>query len=211
MVDQSVPMPKIIPRKREQEKSGPPFINLTDVPPQPLILKNSLSDGGDYKDNTRRRPVKPRSSKYTGVYFDKTLGKWKAQIMVDGRVRSIGYYEREENAAGDYARAALKYKVCKSEGTYGGLDLRDVPTQTLIVSDSASGYKGVKKSKGRWQARIAVQKGAVPKTLGTFGSPEEAAAIYARAAFYLEHRRTRGDEVGESTEVTNTSGRCVEV
>jgi hypothetical protein len=112
--------------------------------------------------------------------------------MVDGRVRSIGYYECEDNAAGDYARAAFKFKVNENEATYGGLDLRDVPVQSLIFSDSARGYKGVKKMKGRWQARTTVQTGAIPKTLGTFDSAEEAAAIYARAAFYLdEQRKTR--------------------
>ena len=79
--------------------------------------------------------------------------------MVDGIVRSIGYYEKEELAAADYARAAFKYKAKKvsNDGNtlYGGLDLSSVQEQPLIRSDtSASGYLGVKKMKGRWQARI---------------------------------------------------------
>ena len=78
--------------------------SMVDVPPQPLILKNAKRT---YDDNTRRRPVKAGSSKYTGVYRDESIGKWKAQIMVDGRVRSIGYYDNEEDAAGDYAKAAF--------------------------------------------------------------------------------------------------------
>jgi len=40
--------------------------------------------------------------------------------------RSIGYYDNEEDAAGDYAKAAFKYKVLSTRSvvdTYGGLDL----------------------------------------------------------------------------------------
>ncbi|KAL3780850.1 hypothetical protein ACHAW5_000844 [Stephanodiscus triporus] len=186
--------------------SGTPFIDLTGIPPQPLILKNALSRGGNYEDNTRSRPVKAGSSKYTGIYLDNynSVRKptWKAQSMVNGRVRSIGFYESEEDAAGDYARAAFKYKVQKNESKYGGLDL---PEQSLIVSNSATGYKGVKKMKGRWQARITVEMGVPSKTLGTFDSAEEAAAIYARAAFYLKQRTTRGRrQEGGATVVERT-------
>mmetsp|Transcript_13920 Transcript_13920/g.30347 ORF Transcript_13920/g.30347 Transcript_13920/m.30347 type:complete len:163 (+) Transcript_13920:425-913(+) len=124
-----------------------------------------------------------------GVYFDKGADKWKAQIMADGRVCSIGYYEKEEDAAGDYARAAFKFKATKGIAVYGGLDLSSIPEQPLIASEtSASGYKGVKKMKGRWQARISTGKGGTHTTLGTFDDVKEAAEIYARAASYLEQR-----------------------
>ena len=178
-------------KKKKHGGGAAPFIDLTGVPPQPLILKNALVRGGKYEDNTRRRPIKAGSSRYTGVYLDNRAickKKWKAQIMVDGRVRSIGYYESEVDAAGDYARAAFKHKnVAAREATYGGLDLGGVPERPLIAGNGASGYRGVKNMKGRWQARIAVEKGG-SRTLGTFDSPEEAASIYARAAFYLRSK-----------------------
>jgi len=41
----------------------------------------------------------------------------------------------------------------------------------------------VKKNKKRWEARISIEK--IPKTLGTFDTPEEAAQVYARAVCYL--------------------------
>mmetsp|Transcript_13920 Transcript_13920/g.30348 ORF Transcript_13920/g.30348 Transcript_13920/m.30348 type:complete len:151 (+) Transcript_13920:190-642(+) len=47
-------------RKKYDRRSS---IDLTDIPPQALILKN---DRTDYKDNSRHRPVKAGSSKYTG-------------------------------------------------------------------------------------------------------------------------------------------------
>lgn len=179
--------------KKKKISSGKPFIDLTGVPPQPLLLKNALSRTTDYKDNSRRRPVNEGSSKYTGVYFDKACAKWKAQIMVNARVRSIGHYEKEEEAASDYARAAFKYKATKGgSDIYAGLDLSSIPEQPLIPSHTASGYKGVKKLRDRWQARICVEKGGSVKTLGTFDDAEEAAGIYARAVFYLEQRQVGG-------------------
>ena len=186
-------------KKKKSNKNIKSFIDLTGVPPQPLLLKNDLSSRTanitDYKDNTRRRPVKEGiSSKYTGVYFDKTYGKWKAQMMVNGTVRSIGHYDKEEEAASDYARAAFKYKATKGgSDMYAGLDLGSIPEQPLITSDSASGYKGVKKMRGRFQARISVEQDT--KTLGTFDDAEEAAGIYARAACYLEQKQESSWEI----------------
>jgi len=176
--------------KKKQNTGNSSFIDITDIPPQPLILKNGLDDN-NYKDNSRRRPVKASSSKYTGVYYDKVTQKWKAQIMVDNRVCSIGYYTKEEDAAGDYAKAAFKYKARKGDKVFGGLDLSNIPEQqTLITSSNASsGYKGVKKMKGRWQACISIEKGKGPTTLGTFDTVEEAARIYARAAKFLEQKQ----------------------
>ena len=157
------------------------FVDLNDVPPQPLILKNDLSQSKEYSDNTRRRNVREGSSKYTGVYFEKGMNKWKAQIMIEGIARSIGYYEIEEEAAADYARAAFKYKSKKGYTTYGGLDLQDIPDQPLIHSEtSKSGYKGVKRNKSRWEATLN------GKNLGTFDTKEEAAGIYARARYYVD-------------------------
>ena len=190
----SIKKSKQCPTKKQNTGNESSFIDITDVPPQPLILKNGLDDN-NYKDNSRRRPVKASSSKYTGVYYDKVTQKWKAQIMVNNRVCSIGYYTNEEDAAGDYAKAAFKYKARKGDedGTctiFGGLDLRNIPEQqTLITSNANSGYKGVKKMKGRWQACIIIEKGKNPTTLGTFDTVEEAARIYARAAKFLEQKQ----------------------
>lgn len=166
---------------RRQNQQNKFIIDLKDVLPQPLILKNALLHSKEYNDNTRRRNIRKGSSKYTGIYFEKGMKKWKAQIMIEGIVRSIGYYETEEEAAADYARAAFKYKPKRGYATYGGLDLKDVPDQPLIHSDtSKSGFKGVKKNKKRWEASLNGQN------LGTFDTKEEAAGIYARARFYVD-------------------------
>jgi len=72
---------------------------------------------------------------------------------------------------------------------YGGLDLSSVQEQPLMRSNtSASGYRGVRERKGRWQASISTGKGKAPTTLGTFDTVEEAARIVSRAAHYLDQQ-----------------------
>eukprot|EP00984_Skeletonema_dohrnii_P021054 scaffold10417_cov83-Skeletonema_dohrnii-CCMP3373.AAC.1 len=81
-------------KAREQDSF---IIDLGDVPPQPPILKSSGS-------------IKEGASKYIGVTFNKQTNKWQAQIRIEGKNRHIGYYDNEEEAAVDYARAVFKYK-----------------------------------------------------------------------------------------------------
>ena len=85
-------------RSKPAKRKGIGFIDLTGVPPQPLILKNQLS-ASSYQDNSRRRPIGEGSSKYTGAFYKKKLQKWEARIMVQGKARFIGYYDKEEDAA----------------------------------------------------------------------------------------------------------------
>ena len=75
-------------------------IDLSDVPPQLPILRSAV-------------PLEEGSSRYAGVSFNKVSNKWQAQIKIQGKKRSIGNYENEEEAAIDYARAAFKYHVMR--------------------------------------------------------------------------------------------------
>jgi hypothetical protein len=173
-------------------------IDLSDVPYQPLILKHQVDL---YRDNTRLRPVKEKTaSKYMGVYWESNAGgmsKWHAQIMVEKRVYNLGKFHDEEAAAQVYAKAAYKYKKSKAPpGVYGGLDLSNVPEQPLIyrlILESAvapaTRFKGVKRCRNKWQARIAMD--GKSRELGTFDTEEVAAAIYAKAAFLVEKQKRR--------------------
>ena len=49
------------------------------------------------------------TSGFRGVYFDKTRGKWKAHIRVDGCLTTIGRYPTAEDAARAYDDAARKH------------------------------------------------------------------------------------------------------
>ena len=122
--------------------------------------------------------------------------------MVEGKVRSIGYYDNEEDAAADYARAAYKYKEKKvHSNVYGGLDLSGVPESLPLIRQegTATGFVNVKPMKGRFQARIFHEQKNL--TLGTFDTPEEAALIYARAKWYLESKPQ--EEKRENEQVAN--------
>ena len=82
-------------KDREQRDSF--AIDLSGVPPQPPIPKSSGR-------------IKEGASKYTGVFLNQQRYKWVAQIRIDGKLLLIGYYDDEEEAAVDYARAVFKYK-----------------------------------------------------------------------------------------------------
>lgn len=67
-------------------------------------------------------------------------------MMIKGVVRFLGYFDTEVDAAAVYAKAAYKYKPKKgTHNLFGGL-----PNQRV-----ASGHKGVKQNKKRWEARIS--------------------------------------------------------
>ena len=77
--------------KKRQKKADGFEIDLSDVPRQQPIPKSIGR-------------IKEGSSKYVGVYFNKQMNKWKAQIQIDYKQHHIGIYESEEEAAIDYAR-----------------------------------------------------------------------------------------------------------
>jgi len=190
-------------KKRRTAGAGGFSVDLSDVPPQPPILKNEVSS--HYNDNSRRRNVSDTSSKYAGVY--RSGNKWKAQMYIQGAVRSLGYYTCELEAAVDYARAAFKYKRAKSSPllTYGGLDLSGVPPQPLIRSNkNKSGFAGVKAQRNaRWEARI------MAKNLGTYDTKEEAASVYARAKFYFEQGSKEKNSKDKGSEANSNQSKTV--
>ena len=161
-----------------------------------------------YLDNFRNHPINPdRASKYVGVSYDMIVNKWRAQMMIDGRVVNLGCYTDEDEAGSIYAKAAYQYKARTPDiGIYGGLDLRAIPNQPLILrpdhETATIRYKGIKANKGRWQARISMKGNRCTRCihLGTFDSMEEAAQIYTNAAYYLEHKNDSHDKAVEIVE-----------
>ena len=184
--------------KKHQRADNRFEIDLSDVPPQLPILKSA------------DRVKEGSSKKYTGVHFRKAKNKWQAQIKIEGKNRHIGYYENEEEAATDYARAVFKYKgqgaldkarVRKSEKEIkrrqkqkvdrfvGVVDLSGVPPQPPIskseghIKEGASKYTGVSfnKAANKWRARILIE--GTERSIGYYENEEEAAIDYARAVF----------------------------
>ncbi len=169
--------------ERQQRQQRDSTLDLRGVPPQPPIPKSS----GRIKD---------RKSKYTGVSFHKQNNKWQAQIMINGKQHNIGYYDNEEEAAVDYARALFKYGESRQQRE-STLDLTGVPPQPLIPKssgrskDGASKYTGVSFTKqlNKWQARINIY--GKQHCIGYYEKEEEAAVDYARALFKYGERQER--------------------
>ncbi len=187
-----------VPSAAAGDKSEVTFkIDLSDVPPQPLICKSAAS-------------VKEGASKYTNVYFDKN--RWRVMITIDSEKYHVGYYDSEEEAAADYARAVFKYKGNdkarrrKSSGFV--IDLSDVPRQSPIPNTrkGPTKYKGAyfDNTKGRWVASILID--GRQRYIGSYVNEEEAASDYAGAVFkYKGSFRSKGKDRQRRAPETNSS------
>ena len=61
-------------------------------------------------ENARNRVMKfPGTSKYKGVYWCKIMKKYRARIQTRKGSKSLGHFEKEEDAAVAYNRAAVEY------------------------------------------------------------------------------------------------------
>jgi len=59
-----------------------------------------------------------KKSKYRGVSWDKSLNKWRARIMVNGKRISLGVYDDAKEAANIYNEYALKHHGSKAKLNY---------------------------------------------------------------------------------------------
>lgn len=86
-------------------------------------------------------------------------------------------------------------KGVKLPGVYGGLDLNGIPEQPHVYSKRAkSGYRGVKEESGKYSACVGDGTNGGKILLGTFKTLEEAASIYAKAKYYMQHCKSDPDE-----------------
>ena len=63
------------------------------------------------RENQQNRK-NPGKSKYPGVYFDKGIGKWRAQILYDGRRRNLGGFSSETEAYNTYVMECRRVDQC---------------------------------------------------------------------------------------------------
>lgn len=187
------------PTHRREGRKASHEIDLSEVPPQPLICKSPSS-------------VKEGTSKYTNVHFDKNTNKWRVMITINSQKHHVGYYENEEEAAADYARAVFKYKgndKARRRNSSGFvIDLSNVPQQPLIPNTrkGPTKYKGAyfDNTKGRWIATILID--GKQRYIGSYENEEEAASDYARAVFkYKESFRIGGKGRKRKAPETNSS------
>lgn len=61
------------------------------------------------ENNRNTSSRKNSSSQFLGVYWNKTLQKWHAQIRISKKLKHLGYFIEENKAALAYNREAVRY------------------------------------------------------------------------------------------------------
>ena len=113
------------------------------------------------------------TSQYTGVSWQKSKNKWVSQIKINGKIKNLGYFTSEEEAAEAYQNALKIY--------HDGGDLSFMETRIPY-----SKYSGVSwnKNKNKWVSYIKIN--GKKKHLGYFTSEEEAADAYQKEKMNAE-------------------------
>lgn len=132
------------------------------------------------------------SSKFKGVTWHIAANKWAAQIGANGKIKHLGCFESEEDAARVYNHFAIKL-----HGEFAKLNevspmLPDSKWGSNILrSHNTSGFRGVffRKDARKWIARIVV--GGKGKHLGYFDNPINAAKSYDNAALEIHGEAAR--------------------
>lgn len=106
---------------------------------------------------------KNKTSKYTGVHWSNKFNKWVANIRVNGRRKSLGYFDSEEEASIVYVKTLNDY-----------IELNITPSYRKKTSN----YIGVSwvKRRNRWCATI--QMNGIKKQIGYFLHEEDAHNAY---------------------------------
>lgn len=73
----------------------------------------------------RRKTLSETTSRFKGVSWHSRAEKWYAEIQFEGKQKSLGYFEFEEDAARAYDRAALEY--------FGNYSLLNFPLTTYLT------------------------------------------------------------------------------
>ncbi|KAL4448899.1 hypothetical protein ABPG77_007616 [Micractinium sp. CCAP 211/92] len=146
----------------------------------------------------RRFTSRQRTSRFMGVGSSNRKNQWQARILVHGKVTHLGYYETEEEAARVYDKVSLALHGNSAQtnfpasnytaaevAAYSGLDRENLQRALGVKPmDKSSKYRGVSKKKGKWEAKVMVNRRWAYREL--FDSEEEAARAYDRALWRLK-------------------------
>jgi len=140
-------------------------------------------------NNQRWSKAKPNSSsKYKGVVWDKTTGKWRASIKLDGVSKHLGRYLNEDEAAKAYNQAVLEYWDGEGYMNVIGEDNRNVSRgcnsrKSTKRRKNKSGFRGVYVSFKKFSSHIIFD--SKTRYIGNFPTTHHAALAYNKCAIYL--------------------------
>ena len=108
--------------------------------------------------------------------------RWQAEIKHKKQRRTLGFFDTAEEAALAYDKAALEIYGEKAQLNH---PLEEVlgwtPPARNLRKTNTTGYRGVKQIGKRWAAQIHAP--GMRSHLGMFGTPQEAARAYDKAAW----------------------------
>lgn len=189
--DAVIPPPGVTPpsaAQGDQEEGGEGDLELNSIKAE---MPNGLADLFGL------RPT--RKSRYRGVEWDRSVGKWRARITHQGKKLSLGSFVSEQEAARTYNDMAKRLKGHAAQ-------LNDVPEgvpdpplpppeppappeEEQVMSKS--GFRGVTwdRRENRWRARITYQ--GKHKAIGRYCTEYGAALAYDKMAIVLLGDRAR--------------------
>lgn len=150
------------------------------------FTKRNLTTKGN-RGRWRKANVKSKS-KYKGVSWDETHGKWCAAIIVDGKNKNLGRYLNKDDAARAYNQAVLDYWDGNGYLNVIGEDNRTSKRQYNINSKqnirrSKSGYKGVVQYSKKFYVSIYYKNKTNHGPI--FNTVHRAALAYNKCVLYL--------------------------
>eukprot|EP00803_Ostreobium_quekettii_P008485 evm.model.scf_346.5 EVM.evm.TU.scf_346.5 scf_346:61221-74038(-) len=177
-------VPRLVGKSREEVKT---------------LLKNERS-----KLPRRRLSSRRRTSKYLGVGSSNRKNQWQARILYHGKVTHLGYYPTEEMAARVYDRVSIslhqdgaetnfpiaEYKEELAKGHFSGMSREELQRALGVKPmNKSSKFRGVSKKKGRWEAKVMVNRKWAYREL--FDTEMEAAQAYDAAVWKLKPREAK--------------------
>lgn len=72
--------------------------------------RNNLRSATHFQNMWNKRPQRGHTSKFTGVSWEKSRGKWAANITVNKTTIFLGRYRAEEDAAEAYEKKAAEVR-----------------------------------------------------------------------------------------------------
>ncbi|MFJ7919707.1 AP2 domain-containing protein [Lysinibacillus fusiformis] len=133
------------------------------------------------------RGSKGSSSKYKGVYWDKSRDKWAAEIRVDNKKRFLGRFDNEDEAAKKYNEAAFEFygEDCFLNviGKNNNVEDWALKENSFARRNGKSGYRGVRVNDRTFTS--SVYYNGVDIYVGSFADSIQAAKAYDQKAFEL--------------------------